>query len=168
MSFYTSVIRYGNSILYRGYDDNGKRVIRKDFFEPKFYIPTKKETGWRGLDNTKIGSVSFKSMRESKAWIDQYKDVQGFKVYGTSNYIHQYITSKYPREIKFDRDKINVTTIDIETEYDGGYPEPERADQKILAITLKNNIDGIYWVWGYGDYDVDTALIKPVKYKQRH
>ena len=164
MSFYTSVIRYGNSILYRGYDDNGKRVIRKDFFAPKFFIPTKKETGWHGLDGAKIGPITFKSMRESKAWIDQYKDVQGLRVYGTSNYIHQYITSKYPREIKFDRDKINVTTIDIETEYDGGFPEPERADQKILAITLKNNIDGIYWVWGYGDYDVDAALIKPVKY----
>ena len=164
MSFYTSVVRYGNNMLYRGYDDNGKKVIRKDFFGPKFYIPTKKDTGWRGLDGLSIGSVSFNSMRESKSWIEQYKGVSGFKVYGTSNYLHQYITSKYPREIKFDRDKINVTTIDIETEYDGGFPEPERADQKILAITLKNNQDGLYWVWGYGDYDVDKALIKPVKY----
>jgi len=164
MSFYTSVVRYGNSMLYRGYDDNGKRIIRKDFFKPTFYVPSQKATGWRGLDGSPIGSIEMESMRDARNWLEQYKGVSGFKVYGTSNYLHQYVTSKYPREIKFDRDKINVTTIDIETEYDGGFPEPERADQKILAITLKNNIDGLYWVWGYGNYDVDAALIKPVKY----
>ena len=36
MSFYTSVVRYGNSMLYRGYDSNGKRVTRKENFSPKF------------------------------------------------------------------------------------------------------------------------------------
>jgi DNA polymerase elongation subunit (family B) len=57
-----------------------------------------------------------------------------------------------------------VSTIDIETEYDNGFPHPSEASQRILAITLKNNIDNIYWVWGYGDYDVEAALIKPVRY----
>jgi DNA polymerase elongation subunit (family B) len=59
-----------------------------------------------------------------------------------------------------------VSTIDIETEYDNGFPHPSEASQRILAITLKNNIDNIYWVWGYGDYDVEAALIKPVRYTQ--
>ena len=57
MSFYTSVLRYGNSILYRGYDDKGQRVSRKDYFKPKLYVPSQKETGWSGLDGTPVGSV---------------------------------------------------------------------------------------------------------------
>jgi DNA polymerase elongation subunit (family B) len=163
-SFYTSVVRYGNSILYRGYDHNGGRVSRKDYFKPEFFVPSQKETGWHGLDGYPVGSVSFDSMRESRQWLEQYKDVNGFKIYGTTNYIHQYITSKYPKDIEFTREKINVSTIDIETEYDDGFPEPSIADQKILAITLKNNIHNTYWVWGYGDYDTNAALIKPVNY----
>jgi DNA polymerase elongation subunit (family B) len=164
MSFYTSVVRYSNYMFYRGYDKNGQRVIRKDHFSPTFYVPSKKDTGWSGLDEAQIGPVSFENMRESRAWLDQYKDVSGFKIYGTTNYIHQYITEKFPREIEFDRDMINVSTIDIETEYGDGFPEPSLANQKITAITLKNNIDNIYWVWSYGDYDEKSALIKPVRY----
>ena len=164
MSFYTSVVRYGNSMLYRGYDNRGERVIRKEHFNPEFFVPSKKDTGWHGLDGYPVGSVSFDSMREAKNWLEQYKDVQSFKVYGNPNYIHQYLTHKFPRDIEFDRDKINVSTIDIETEYDNGFPHPSEASQRILAITLKNNIDNIYWVWGYGDYDVEAALIKPVRY----
>ena len=166
MSFYTSVVRYGKSMLYRGYDNHGNRVTRKDHFNPEFFVPSKKDTGWHGLDGYPVGSVSFDSMREAKNWLEQYKDVQSFKVYGNPNYIHQYLTHKFPRDIEFDRDKINVSTIDIETEYDNGFPHPSEASQRILAITLKNNIDNIYWVWGYGDYDVEAALIKPVRYTQ--
>ena len=29
MQFYTNVSRYGNSILYRGYDHAGKKIIKK-------------------------------------------------------------------------------------------------------------------------------------------
>ncbi len=163
-SFYTSVARYGNSILYRGYDANGQKIFKKDFFKPTFYINSKKDTGWVGYDGKSIGPVDFESMRAARDWLEKYKGVEGVNVYGTSNYIHQYITEKFPREIEFDRDKINVSTIDIETEYNDGFPEPSVADQKILAITLKNNVDNIYHVWGYGDFNVETALIKPVKY----
>ena len=77
---------------------------------------------------------------------------------------HQYVTRKFPKDIRFDRDRINVTTIDIETEYEGGFPQVEVADQTVLAITVKNNIDGVYHVWGLQDYDTDKALIKPVNY----
>ena len=151
-------------MLYRGYDGSGKKVFKKEKFKPTLYVPSKTNMGFFGLDNAQIGPVDFESMREAKEWLDQYKDVQGFKVYGTTNYIHQYITKKFPNEIKFDRDKINVTTIDIETAYDDGFPDPDVADQTVLAITLKNNIDGIYYVWGLKDFDEEKSLIKPVQY----
>jgi len=162
--FYTNIVRYSNYILYRGYDGSGKKVFRKEKFKPKFYVPSKTQTGWHGLDGMPIGEVEFATMREARDWLEQYNDVGGFNIYGTTNYMHQYITQKFPKDIEFDRDKINVTTIDIETEYEGGFPDPDVADQTVLAITLKNNIDGIYYVFGLQDYDEEAALIKPLKY----
>ena len=166
--FYTNVVRYSNFILYRGYDGSGKKVFKKEKFKPKLFVPSKKDTGWRGLDDTQIGEVEFESMREASDWLKQYEEVHGFNVYGSTNFIHQYITNKFPRDINFDRDKINVTTIDIETAYENGFPDPEVSDQTVLAITIKNNIDGIYYVWGLQDYDVDSALIKPVNLSLIH
>ena len=163
-SFYTSVVRYGSSMLYRGYDATGQKIFKKEHFKPTFFVNSPKDVGWRGIDGTLVAPVQLESMREAKNWLAKYNDVKGFNVYGATNYIHQYITNKFPRDIEFNRDKINVTNIDIETEYSDGFPHPDIADQKVLAITIKNNIDDTYHVWGYGDYDTEAALIKPVKY----
>ena len=164
MSFYTSVVRYGNSLLYRGYTDTGKRVYKKEHFSPRLFVPAKVDTRWRGLDGAVIGPVDFNNMREAKQWLEQYKDVAGFNIYGNPNFIQQFIAHKWSHDIEWDRDKINVTTIDIETAYEDGFPEPEKANQEVLAITCKNNIDGVYRVWGLKDYNAEDALIKPVKY----
>ena len=164
MSFYTSVVRYGNSLLYRGYTDTGKRVYKKEHFSPRLFVPAKVDTKWRGLDGSVIGPVDFNNMREAKQWLEQYKDVSGFNIYGNPNFLQQFVAHKWPHDIEWDRDIINVTTIDIETAYEDGFPEPEKANQEVLAITCKNNIDGVYRVWGLKDYDANKALIKPVKY----
>ena len=92
MSFYTSVVRYGNSMLYRGYDSNGKRIYRKDHFQPEFFVHSKKDTGWKGLDEKHIAPVKMDNMREAKQWVEENKEVSGRYIYGTQNYIHQYIT----------------------------------------------------------------------------
>jgi len=164
MAFYTSIVRYGNSFLYRGYDNAGNRVAKKDYFKPKLYVPSKTDTGWRGLDGAMIGEVEFDSMKQAKSWLEQYEDVSSLNIYGHTNFTHQYITDKFPRDIEFDRDMINVTSLDIETEYEDGFPQPSVADQKILAITIKSSKDKVYRVFGYGDYDTEKALIKPVRY----
>jgi len=164
MGFYTSVVRYGNSFLYRGYDSNGNRVAKKDFFKPTLFTPSKTDEGWRGLDGTVIAPMEFDNMKSAKNWAEQYRGVSQFNIYGSSNMTHQYITKKFPREVEFDRDKINVMTIDIETAYDNGFPDPAVADQEVLAITVKTNQSDVFWVWGMQDYDTDAALIKPVRY----
>ena len=71
MSFYTSVVRYGNSMLYRGYDANGKRIYRKDHFQPEFFVPSQKDTGWKSLDGRPIAPLKMDNMREAKNWIEE-------------------------------------------------------------------------------------------------
>jgi len=167
-NFYTSVVRYGNSMLYRGYDSSGKNVYRKDKFSPEFFVMSEKDTGWRSLYGQKVGRLSFDSMRDAKGWLESNKDVANRSVFGNPNYIHQYITSKFPKQIEFKRELINVATIDIETEYDDGFPHPSEANQRVLAITVKSSKSDVYWVWGYGDFDTDKALIQPVLYTKCH
>lgn len=164
MSFYTSVVRYGNSMLYRGYSEKGIRVERKDKFKPTLFVPAKEYTGWTSLDGVDVDSIQFDSMKDAKNHIETYRDVAGYRIYGAKNYIHQYISEKFPNEIRFDRDFINVLTIDIETAYEDGFPEPSLADQPVLSITVKSSKDDHYRVWGYGDFDTEKALIQPVHF----
>ena len=164
MSFYTSISRYANSILYRGYSDSGERVQRKEKFKPTLYTKAREITGWTSIDGTDVDAIKFDSMKEAKTHIEMYRDVAGYKLYGAKNYLHQYITEKFPRDITFDRDMINVLTIDIETAYEDGFPDPSKADQQVLAITVKSSKNEYYRVWGYGDFDTEKSLIQPVHF----
>ncbi len=158
--FYTNAYRFGNNIRYLGYE-NGKRVQRKIPFHPTLFVTAKeKNTKWKSLHGESVEPISFGSMRESSDFIKQYTDVQGFQVYGNTNYVVQYLNDVFPGEIEFDRSTINVTSIDIETRSENGFPQPELADQEVTAITCKNNIDEVYHVFGCGDYDVENSIMQ--------
>ena len=70
------------------------------------------------------------------------------------------MNEEFPGVIKWDRNMINVTSIDIETKFGDGFPEPKDADQEVTAITMKNNIDDTYYTFGCGEYDVDNSLMQ--------
>ena len=159
MKFYTNVSRYGNMLLYRGYD-NGKRIQQKIKYKPTLYVSTNRPTNWKALDDTPVGEVHFDSMRDANEWVNQNKHVAGRDIYGNTRYISAFINDEYPGHIEFNRNLINVTTIDIEVQSDDGFPEPDRADNVVTAICLKNNIDNTYYVWGLGDYNVENSLMK--------
>ncbi len=164
MAFYTNVLRYKNNILHRGYHDNGERFSRKEYFQPKLYVSSKNKTEWTGLDGQSVAPIDFESMFEAGQWLKQNIDVSGRNIYGNKKFTQQFVTERYPRDIEFRRDFINVGTIDIETDYDTGFPHPNEASQSILAITFKSSKSGLYRVWGYGDFNESQALIKPVRY----
>ena len=164
MSFYTNVVRYKNNILYRGYDNHGKRVMRKDFFQPRLFVSSKMKNEWKGFDGSDVAPLDFPSMFEANQWIKQNAGVSGRHIYGNKKFVQQYITEKFPRDIEFKREDINVGTFDIETDYDNGFPHANEASQTVLAITYKSSKFSTYHVWGYGEFDTSTSLIKDVKY----
>ena len=165
MSFYTNVCRYGNSILYRGYNQNGHRIYKRDTeFKPVFFTETKAPSEWTSLDGKRIAPIEMASMRDAKEWLESNRDVAGRKIYGNNKYLQQYITQRFPRDIEFKRECIDVGTFDIETEYDDGFPHPSEASQRILSITYKSSKSKLYHVWGYGDFDTEKSLIQPVRY----
>ena len=164
MSFYTNLYRFKNNIFYRGYSNNGDRVIKKEHFKPTFYVNTRQPSKFKSLDGVNVMPVSFESMYQANQWKRENENTSGRNVYGNTRFISQYAMEKFPGEIKFDRNMINVGTFDIETDYDDGFPYPELADHTILSITYKSSKFSTYHVWGYGEFDPSVALISDVQY----
>lgn len=167
MSFYTSAHRYGNKILFRGYDSKGNRIHKRAAFKPTFYLPTKNDTEWTGLDGTPVSPLELESMSEATDFFKKYEEVSNFKVYGNNNYVAQFLATAYPEEIEYNLNMIRIGNIDIEVASDDGFPHPQDADHPIISIAYKDSKSNVYHVWGLGDYDhakceldLDGALIQ--------
>ena len=159
MKFYTNISRYGNNLLYRGYDA-GKKIQTKIKYKPTFYVNTPKPTIFKALDGTPVAPIKFEDMREAKDWLASNQHTAGRHIFGNNKHIPAYINDAFPGKIKFDRNIINVTFIDIEVQSDEGFPEPEEAAHEVTAICMKNSIDNTYYVWGLKDYDVENTYMK--------
>tara|TARA_B100000959_G_scaffold64984_1_gene68842 strand:+ start:24998 stop:27325 length:2328 start_codon:yes stop_codon:yes gene_type:complete len=102
-------------------------------------------------------------MAEGTQFVRKYQDVEGFDIYGQTNFAVQYMYDKFPGKIKWDREVINVTSIDIETKFEDGFPHPEDADQEVTAITCKSNTDDTFHVFGCGEYTPSKPNVKYVQ-----
>ena len=160
-NFYTSAFRHGKVIKYLGYE-NGEKVKFTVPYRPTLFVTSKQNNAhdWHSLDGKPVEPIQFGSMGEATDFIKSYSDVPGFDVYGNTNYVVQYLNEEFPGVIKWDRNTINVTSIDIETKFGDGFPEPKDADQEVTAITMKNNIDDTYYTFGCGEYDVENSLMQ--------
>jgi len=165
--FYTNVSRYGNSLLYRGYK-NGKKIQTKIKYQPTYFVSTAKPSNWKSLDGANVSPINFDSMRDAKEWLQVNSQVVGRHIYGNNKHIPAFINDEFPGEIAFDRNQINVTTIDIEVQSDAGFPEPEQAAHEITAICMKNNIDNTFYVWGLKGYDVENSIMQENRVVYKH
>ena len=152
-NFYTSINRHKGEILYRGYTTNGTRIEKREKFGPTFFLPSKDPSKYRSLDGNYLNSYQFDTMYQGKEFLDTYKDMEGVKVYGTRNYVHQYITDNFPTDIKFNQKHINIVNFDIEVASDDGFPSPDEALHPVISIALKSSKSSIYQVWGLDTYD---------------
>ena len=158
VNFYTNVARYGNNILYRGYDTDGKPDLRKIKFKPTMFAESKNPNAeWRGLDGTPVEPVNLSSMRECKDFIQSYGDIPNYKIFGNTRHVHACIQSIFPNTIPADTSLINVLTIDIETAYSDGFPHPSEAAEEILAITVKSSRNDKYVVFGLKDWSAEDS-----------
>ena len=153
MQFYTNVAQWGNQILVREYK-NGERVNRKVKYSPTMYVPVQKETEWKTLDGKYATPYKFDTIKETKSFIEQYKQ-QPHLVFGLDRFAYTYLSDTYPNNVNWDNDKILTVTIDIETKADNGFPDPEKAEEEMLAITVKNQTTKKIILWGIGDFKND-------------
>lgn len=157
-SFYTSVERYANTILWRGYE-NGKPFSKKVKFQPTLYHASKKQTDFKSLIGSKyLEPKTFDTMGDARDFIEKYKDVSGFELYGNSHYVTQFIQERYPNHIDFDMSLINIFNFDIEVDISDGYANIETADKEITSIAIKSSKSDTYHLLGRKDYDKTKTL----------
>lgn len=149
---YTNVYQYGSKMLVRGYDSQGNQFKRKEDFSPTIYVPSREPTDWKTLQGQYVAPLHPGTIRDTKEYIEKYKDVSGFEIYGNNNYVCQYISDNYHGELKYDIEKIRISSIDIETETENGFPDIKTANERVLLISMQDNNTKNMVVWGLGPW----------------
>jgi len=135
--FYTNVFSRGDRIFVRGYRD-GRRFAETINYNPYVFIPARKEsqTEFRTLDGKPVEKLKFDSISDARDFLKRYDGVDNMEIYGLTNFPYLYIYDNFRGDIIYDRSKINIISIDIETDSADGFPNIETADKEITAITL--------------------------------
>jgi len=166
--FYTCVDRYGNSLLYRGYDDQGNKVREKIRYRPQLFLQSKSDdTEWKALDGTPVEPMRFDSMAEVRQFEKTYEGVPDFNLYGNTRHIPAFIQSQFPGEINYSRANIDVASLDIETSYGDGFPDVDNPTNEILTLAYKSSKEDRYRVWGLKPYDVAASKLTHLKIEYR-
>ena len=154
MSFYTNVQTIGNSILFRGVSNDGKRFKDRIEYHPTLYIPTKEETKFKTLQGEPVGEIRPGNMKECREFISKYHDIDNFDVYGNDKFEFSFIAEHFPEEhIDYDYSQIRIAYLDIETGSENGFPYVETANEEVTAITMK--IGKKVYVFGRGEFVTD-------------
>jgi DNA polymerase elongation subunit (family B) len=150
---YTSADIYGSNILLREIRDGIHSNIKVPF-KPTIYI--KAENGdFTGLYGESLKSVQPGSIRETKDFVEKYKNVDGFEIFGQLNYTLQYLNTFSVVEWQFGH--VNAYSIDIEVQppldengNPAGFPKPEHANGIVDLITIQNIHTEQCYTWGLG------------------
>ena len=168
MRFYTNVQMVGDHFLVRGYE-NGKHFMTREKFYPTLFVPSKKNTQYKTLNGEYVEPIQPGTVRECREFIKKYNDVQGFSIHGNDRYIYQYISETYPEdEVKFDINKIKVTTIDIEVASENGFPDVESAAEEVLLITIQDYNTKQIRTWGLGKFNNQQSNVKYRSFTNEH
>ncbi len=163
MKFYTNVQMVGDHFLVRGYE-NGRHFATREKFNPTLFVNANKKTNYKTLNGDYVEAVKPGSVRDCREFIKKYDGVEGFKIYGNERFIYQYISETYPEEeMKFDINKIKLTTLDIEVASENGFPDVESAAEEILLITIQDYSTKEIITWGKGPFKLNQGN---VYYKQ--
>jgi DNA polymerase elongation subunit (family B) len=153
--FYTNVQTLGNNVLYRGVDENGKRVKERVEYSPSLFVPSSRVTGFTTLEGDYLEQKLFPDMKRARDFVKQFDGVSNApKIYGQNRFEYAFIAENFKDHIEHDIDKIIIAMIDIEVGSDNGFPEPERAEEPITAICLKY-VNGPTLVFGCGIYETE-------------
>ena len=153
MRFYTNVQMVGDHFLVRGYE-NGRHFATREKFYPTLFVPSNKKQSTKLLKVTMLSPLKAGSVEIVESSSKKYDGVQNFKICGNTGYIYQYISEIYSEdELKFDINKIKLSTLDIEVASENGFPDVESAAEEVLLITLQDYATKQIRTWGKGPFN---------------
>jgi len=151
---YSNVTLLGDSILCRGYE-NGEPVSFKEIIKPVLFVPSAKGK-WRTLKGESMTPVVQDGARRAREFIEKYKDVQNFEVHGYERFVYQWISDKYPGQLRFNMNHMKIYTIDIEVACENGFPDVQASQEEMLCITIKDLATGKFITWGTREANVES------------
>ena len=163
MKFYTSVLPYRGKLLVRGVNQDGSHKKFRIPYKPSLFIPTQKESKYKTLDGRNVDKVTFDSISDTKRWIEEYKGVSNFEYFGNTRYQYPFIADEFPDKIDWDIKQIRILTIDIECESENGFPDPDKAEEPLICITVKDHEKKNIKVFGMGNFVNDRDDVDYIK-----
>ena len=165
-SFYTNVQVFGSRILYRGVE-NGRRIRNKIDYNPTLFVPSQTPTAYTTISGEYVSEIKPGNIRDCRDFVNKYKDIDNFKVYGNQKYEYAYISDLYANaDVDWDRSYINVANIDIEVGSENGFPHPATASEPITAITIHSNSKFV--VYGLGEFNNTRTDIQYIQCSSEH
>ena len=161
-TFYTNVVEHKGKLLIRGVA-NGQSYLSRINYSPKLYLPTKEQSQFKTLDGINLKSKRFDSIVKAKNFYNEYNGIPEYKIYGMNRYNYQYIADEYKGEMRWNKDYIKIFTLDIETECENGFPDPDTAKETVICITVKNHTNKQILTWGTGDFISKKSNVTYVK-----
>ncbi len=151
MAFYTNVFMRGNKVYVRGFD---KGLRYKDIVSYNPYLFIGKANGkYKTLDGKPVEKLDFDSVSEARDFISRYEQVSNMEIYGLTAFLYLYIFDTFKGDIDYDPKLVNIATIDIECAADEGFPDIQKADKPLTAITLRSRNRN--YVFGCGEFNSD-------------
>ena len=164
MAFYTSCFQRGDKIYMRGFD-KGLRISDIDYYKPYMFIP-KQGGKYKTLDGREVGRLDFDSIGDAKDFVEKYKDVSNMEIFGINTFAYLYIFDKFKGDIDYDPQLVRIGTLDIECAADEGFPDIQKADKPITAITVRFNKRN--YVFGCGKFKTDDENTHYMECKDEH
>ncbi len=163
MRFYTNVTPHGDTLHIRGFED-GKRFTDRMKWKPRLYFPYKGKCTHQSLDGKGLLPQTYNTIREARQAIKRYEEHKDF-VFGTDRFQYQYISDYYPGTMDYDKDLLRIYTIDIEVESEYGFPNVTDCAEKMICITVKDQVKKQILVWGMADYVCQQMNVHYIKCK---
>ncbi|CAB4127288.1 PolB DNA polymerase elongation subunit (family B) [uncultured Caudovirales phage] len=160
--FYVNAITYGNKVLVRGYRD-GAPFLEKVDFAPTLYVNSNKPTNLKTIYGQHVSEVKPGSISDANSFIEMYKNVDKFNVYGNTDYHRQFVSETYPGDIKYDFDLIKIYSIDIETTTENGFPDIQNPSEEITLISIKDRYTKHTTVFGVGKWGRSQDKVRYVE-----
>lgn len=155
MRFYTNVINRGKNIYVRGWAE-GKRWNEVIPYRPRLFVENRKQlTAGKWVDmmsGKQLAQMDFDSIYDAKDFIKQYDGLSDYHIYGSTDWVGQYIYDTFPNEIHSDLSHVNVLFMDIEVDSKNGYASVNSAENEVISITIC--MRGKYYVLGLVDFKV--------------
>jgi hypothetical protein len=130
----------------------GLRFEEKIKYEPYLFLE-KRGGAYKTIDGKSVDKIYFETMGKAREFLTENETVVNREVYGLTNFSYVYIYENYGGDIDYDPKLIKIGSLDIECAADEGFPDIQKADKPITAITIRCRNRN--YVFGCDEFNTD-------------